>query len=141
MAVAYRSGAVNPSTNEVIYKDIPLNFLPHPVTKRINPIVNEKAISRAVRNLLLTNKYERPYKPNFGGNILALLFENMSPVLSIEVKDQIQNAIRIYEKRAILEDVRVIQKDDNNTLDITVVFRPSNNVDSVQLSFTVERIR
>lgn len=138
---AYRSGAVNPPITEVVYKDLPLSFIAHPVTKTVKPLTNEAAIKRAVRNLILTNNYERPYNPLFGGNIRALLFENFTRGLELELKDKIKNVVRIYEPRASLENVDVRANEDQNALFVEIVFRPENQVDSVNLSFTVERIR
>lgn len=138
---AYRSGAVNPATTEVIYKDLPLSFVAHPVTKTVKPLTNEAAIKRAVRNLILTNTYERPYNPLFGGNIRALLFELFTPALELELKDKIKNVIRIYEPRAILEGVDIRANEDQNSLFVQIVFRPENQLDSTILEFTVERIR
>lgn len=138
---AYRSGAVNPAITEVVYKDIPLNFIAHPVTKTIKPLTNEAAIKRAVRNLILTDTYERPYNPLFGGNVRAQLFENFTPSIVLELKDKIKNTIRIYEPRAILENVEIRANEDANALFIQIVFRPANQLDSVNIDFTVERIR
>lgn len=138
---AYKSGAVNPATNEIIYKDLPLAFVAHPLTRTIKSLTNETAIKRAVRNLILTNKYERPYNPLFGGNIRALLFEHFTPSLAIELKDRIKTVLRIYEPRAILEDIDIKINEDQNSLFIGIIFRPTNQVESVNLVFTVERIR
>jgi phage baseplate assembly protein W len=138
---AYRSGATNPPRKEVIYKDIPLNFIAHPVTKTLKPLTNEAAIKRAVRNLILTNTYEKPYTPLYGGNIRAQLFELFTKSLELELKDKIKNTIRIYEPRASIETIEVQANEDSNSLFIQIIFRPENQLTSVNLEFSVERIR
>jgi phage baseplate assembly protein W len=138
---SFRSGASNPPRNSVVYRDLPLNFISNPITKTIKPLKNEDAIKRAVRSLILTNKYERPYAPNYGGNITALLFENFTPALAVEIKERIKDIMTTYEPRAEVEAIDVTQNDDQNELRISIVFRPINQVDATELKFTVERIR
>jgi phage baseplate assembly protein W len=131
---------ISPTRSEVIFKDIPLNFIPHPVTKTINPLKNTDAIKQALKNLILTNHYETPYNPLFGGNIVAMLFENFNQALTNELKIQIKEVIKIYEPRAILENVIVKADEDRNNLSITIVFRPENQVNSLDFGFTVQRV-
>ena len=131
---------ISPTRSEVIFKDIPLNFIPHPVTKTINPLKNTDAIKQALKNLVLTNHYETPYNPLFGGNIVAMLFENFNQALTNELKIQIKEVIKIYEPRAILENVIVKADEDRSNLSITIVFRPENQVNSLDFGFTVQRV-
>ena len=65
---------ISPTRSEVIFKDIPLNFIPHPVTKTINPLKNTDAIKQALKNLILTNHYEKPFHPEIGCGVRELLF-------------------------------------------------------------------
>jgi phage baseplate assembly protein W len=138
---AFRSGAKNAPINEIVFKDLPLNFLAHPITKKINPLKNEDAIKRAVKNLILTNYYERPYNSFFGGNIIAQLFENFSPITRVSVEKAIKDAIDVYEPRVKFINAYVQANDDKNELIITIVFKIINQVDETELVFTVERIR
>ena len=131
----------NSLVNEVYYSDVPLNFIAHPVTKTIKPLENEDAIKRALRNLILTNNNELFYRPLYGGNITALLFENFSPSLVLEMKEQISECIAIYEERASIESIDINTNVDRKSISIAIVFRPINQVKSTTLSFTVERIR
>ena len=72
--------SIDPRRNEVVYKDLGLSFIPHPVTKNVGVLKNENAVKRAVRNLILTNKGEQVFDELYGGNITSLLFENITPV-------------------------------------------------------------
>ena len=67
--------SIDPRRNEVVYKDLGLSFIPHPVTKNVGVLKNENAVKRAVRNLILTNKGEQVFDELYGGHITALLFE------------------------------------------------------------------
>tara|TARA_R100000426_G_scaffold43201_2_gene33008 strand:- start:12978 stop:13400 length:423 start_codon:yes stop_codon:yes gene_type:complete len=138
---AYKSGAVNPKTNEVIFKDLGLSFTTHPVTKKLSVLTNEEAIKRAVRNLILTNNYERFYNPFFGGNITSYLFENFSPITKVSIEKSVKDAIEVYEPRVDLLDVDINQNDDRNELIVNIIFRPKNQLQQTRLNFTIERVR
>ena len=138
---AYKSGAASPKTNEVMFKDLGLNFIPHPVTKKLPILKNENAIKRAVRNLILTNNYERFYNPYFGGNITSYLFENFSAITKASIEKRIKDTVEVYEPRVDLLEVKVQQRDERNELTVDITFRPKNQIQQSQLSFTVERIR
>ena len=75
------------------FKDISFSFDPHPITKDLPVIINERAITRSVRNLVETILTERPFNPDLGSNIRKMLFENVTIPTSIEIKDQIENSI------------------------------------------------
>ena len=138
---AYKSGAVNPKTNEVIFKALGLSFTTHPVTKKLSVLTNEEAIKRAVRNLILTNNYERFYNPFFGGNITSYLFENFSPITKVSIEKSVKDAIEVYEPRVDLLDVDINQNDDRNELIVNIIFRPKNQLQQTRLNFTIERVR
>ena len=138
---AFRSGAVDPRRNEVVYKDLGLSFIPHPVTKNVSVLKNEDAIKRALRNLVLTNKGEKFFDELYGGNILGLLFENFTPVTEIDIEENIKNAIKTEEPRATVIDVEIIASPDTNNITINIIFRINDSPDLDSLTFTVERVR
>ena len=78
------------------FKDISFSFDPHPITKDLPVIINERAITRSVRNLVETILTERPFNPDLGSNIRKMLFENVTIPTSIEIKDQIENSILVF---------------------------------------------
>ena len=67
-----------PST-PVVYKDINLSFIKHPITGDITSVTNADAIKRSVKHLVLSNFNERPFEPHIGANVTALLFEQANP--------------------------------------------------------------
>lgn len=99
------------------------------------------AVKQAVKTLVQTNFYERPFQPFFGANVRALLFELADDETEIEVRDNIVRAIEQYEPRAEIVDVSVKSTPDANTLDVTIVFRIINSNELVTLRTSVTRLR
>ena len=104
------------------FKDISLSFLPHPVTKDLPVLVNERAIARSVRNLVETIPTERFFNPLIGTNIRASLFENFTRSTVMVIEDQIRNTIRNYEPRVGNIGIEAGAIQDLNQLEITVFF-------------------
>ena len=59
------------------FRDLDLSFNIHPVRKDVNVHKSERAVINSIKNLVLTNHYERPFQPELGSNIRRLLFENV----------------------------------------------------------------
>ena len=135
------SGALSPLTNELVFSDINVSFTPHPVTGKVTVLKNADAVKRAVRNLILTNQFEVPYEPLFGGNILALLFENSDPFVEYTAKQQVETAIRNFEPRAEVLEVKAQSNPDNNQFRIDISFFVVNQKDPVELTVNLERVR
>ena len=104
------------------FKDISLSFDPHPVTKDITVIANERAIVRSVRNLVETIPTERFFDSNLGTNIRELLFENMTASSVMIIEDMVRNTVRNYEPRVGDIGVEVDAVPDSNTLNVKVLF-------------------
>tara|TARA_R100001015_G_C4535639_1_gene100852 strand:+ start:72 stop:473 length:402 start_codon:yes stop_codon:yes gene_type:complete len=127
----------------VVYKDVDLLFDVHPVTRKINTLTNNRAISRALKTLVLTDKGERPYQPFLGGNIRSRLFDLASDGLQIEadIRQDIEDVIRNYEPRAELIDVFVDSNIDSNEITVSIKFRAVNQTDPEVVSFFLTRTR
>ena len=104
------------------FKDISLSFSPHPVTKDLPVLLNERAIVRSVRNLVETIPTERFFDPDLGTDIRASLFENFSATTVTIIEDQIRSTIRRYEPRVDDIGIEVDGLPDRNALDIKVIF-------------------
>jgi phage baseplate assembly protein W len=124
-----------------VYSDIDLSFTKHPITGDIAKKVNERAIVQSLKTLLLTNHYERPFRPLLGSGVRALLFEQVHPSNATLLKKEIQTLIQNYEPRVGVDDVVVNAKPDDNAYEITVRFFIFNKSEPVTLSFYLERIR
>tara|TARA_B100000927_G_C16415870_1_gene449238 strand:+ start:803 stop:1204 length:402 start_codon:yes stop_codon:yes gene_type:complete len=104
------------------FKDISLSFSPHPVTKDLPVLINERAIIRSVRNLVETIPTERFFDPNLGTDVRDTLFENFTRTQVTIIEDQIRETVRIYEPRVDQIGVEVIARPDDNNLDVKVLF-------------------
>lgn len=104
------------------FKDISFSFVPHPVTKDLPVLGNERAIARSVRNLVETIPTERFFQPFIGSDVRASLFENFDIDTADEIKDQIEETISIYEPRVDNVNVVINGQPDRNSLEVTVFF-------------------
>jgi phage baseplate assembly protein W len=123
------------------YVDLDLNFNIHPVRKDINKNVGDMAVINSIKNLISTNNYERLFNPMFGGNVRALLFENMDPVTALRMEKEITKMIENYEPRAILNSVTIVPQYETNAYDVKLKFRIVNRQEPVQITFQLERLR
>ena len=104
------------------FKDISLSFSPHPVTKDLPVLLNERAIVRSVRNLVETIPTERFFDSSLGTDIRASLFENFTATTVTIIEDQIRSTVRTYEPRVGDIGVEVDGLPDRNALDVKVIF-------------------
>ena len=104
------------------FKDISLSFSPHPVTKDLPVLVNERAISRSVRNLVETIPTERYFNSLIWTDIRDSLFENFTPLTVTVIEDQIRTTIANFEPRVNNVSIEVVGLPDQNTLEIKVLF-------------------
>ena len=123
------------------FKDLDLNFTIHPVKKDINTHKNEYAITNAVKNLILTNHYERPFQPEIGSNIRRLLFENVDPITGAQIEREITETIDNFEPRVQTSKVTVSPDPDNNGFKVELEFFVINNPNPITINFFLERIR
>ena len=104
------------------FKDISLSFEPHPVTKDLAILKNERAISRSIRNIVETIPNERYFDPDFGSDVRSSLFENIDFGIVGVVESQILESIANYEPRVDNVQVEVLPEYDNNALEVTVIY-------------------
>ena len=103
-------------------KDISFSFSPHPVTKDLPVLLNERAIVRSVRNLVETIPTERFFDSTLGTDIRASLFENFNATTVTIIEDQVRSTIRRYEPRVDDIGVEVDGLPDRNALEVKVIF-------------------
>ncbi len=104
------------------FKDISLSFSPHPVTKDLPVLTNERAIVRSVRNLVETIPTERFFNSLLGTDIRGSLFENFSRTTVNVIEDQIRDSVRNFEPRVRNIGIEVTSFPDDNTFEIKVLF-------------------
>ena len=124
------------------FKDISLSFSPHPVTKDIPVLVNERAIARSVRNLVETMHTERFFNPLIGTDVRESLFENFSRTTTYIMEDQIRETITNFEPRITNLQVDVTGRPDMNEIEIKVLFDINGlDVPTQSFSFLLEPTR
>ena len=124
-----------------IYADLNLSFTKNPATKDVARIFDVQAIKRAVKNIILTNKYEKPFNSDFGCNLRGFLFENITEPLLVIIKDRVAMAIEKYEPRVSVEDVVVKEDIDKNGINIMVSFLINGTEAPVSVSTFLQRVR
>jgi phage baseplate assembly protein W len=125
----------------VIYSDFFTDFSRSSDTGQLNRKTNENAVKQAIRNLLLTDHYERPFQPEMGSNLRSLLFEPFTAATEIRAKTYIEEVFDNYEPRAELIRTVINADMDNNKLLVSIYFRIINTTEPVALNITLERTR
>ena len=124
------------------FKDISLSFEPHPITKDLPVLINERAIARSVRNLVETIPTERPFNPFLGSDVRSSLFEFVDYGTASNIKDQIETSVKNWEPRIDNLVVNVDPQPDNNAFDCTVIFDIIGlDVPTQQFTFLLEATR
>lgn len=127
--------------NTRTFSDLDLNFTAHPVTKDVVRKYDEEAIKAAVKNLVLTQNYERPFHSEIGSQIRGLLFEPVSPMLNVLLKRAIADTIINFEPRVKLNEVLVTISPDNNEVYVSIYFTIINTTKPLQVSLVLTRTR
>ena len=104
------------------YVDLDLFFGKKSSNSDIQDLTNVKAVKRSIRNLILTNHFEKPFHPEIGSGVRDMLFENMTPVTSHILARKIEDVILNFEPRARLVGVRAEPILDRNTYEVTIEF-------------------
>ena len=124
-----------------IYQDLNLDFQQNTATKDIQKITDVEAVKRSVRNLINLNHYEKPFHPEIGSNLRAMLFENMTPQINALISKQIEQLIQNYEPRARLVQARTVPLFDRNAYAVTINFQVVNSPEPVVVEQLLERLR
>ena len=137
------SQATNESTRSAkIYKDLNLFFQKNSSDKDINKVTDVQAVKRSIRNLVLTNHYERPFHPEIGCGVREILFELMTPLSAHLLTRKVEEVITQYEPRAQLVGVKATPDLDRNAYELTIEFYVLNApTELVDLTVLLERLR
>ena len=123
-----------------IYSDLDLFLRPHPVTGDIVTKKDTDAIKRSLRNIVLTNKFERPFKPNFGGSVRNMLFELDSTRNVRRFKKDLVQLIEALEPRVY--NVNVETGDvDANELNVQIFYSIRNGLPNQSAEYIITRAR
>lgn len=127
--------------NTRIFSDLDLNFTAHPVTKDITRRYDENAVKSALKNLVQTANYERPFHSEIGSQIRSLLFEPSSPLLAQTLRQAIIDLVTNFEPRVRLLEVYTSFTPDNNSLSVRIDFTIVNTTQPLTVDILLERTR
>ena len=124
------------------FKDISAIFEVNPLNDDLIALKNSNAIARSIRNLIFTNRGDKPFKPFLGSRVTQMLFDPMDPMSSTAIKAEIERTINNFEPRVKLEKVEVTPDYDGNQYDVLIKYQIIGiDVDTQQLSFALELTR
>jgi phage baseplate assembly protein W len=127
--------------NTKSFTDLNLLFTASPSTGDITKKVDEEAIKSSLRNLISTRNYERPFHPEIGCQLFSLLFENLTSVTTQVLRKTIIDVINKFEPRVLVLNVKLSESEDQNNLDVTIIFKIINTERPVTLNTSIQRVR
>ena len=130
------------SRSAQLYSDLDLFFGKNNSDKDVNIVYDVQAVKRSIRNLVLTNQYEKPFHPEIYSGVRGMLFELMTPTTAVILARQVEDVIENFEPRARLVGVSAYPDLDRNAYEVTVEFYIVNApTELIELTLALERIR
>jgi|TARA_X000001316_G_C922305_1_gene37381 phage baseplate assembly protein W len=143
-AFSIEDGNLNTSsistTKSVVYTDLDLFFSPKP-SGDVYKKQDVAAVKQSVKNILMTNFMEKPFNPEYGGNLNSFLFELDTTVEADILRDQIFETISLHEPRALMREVFISLDPEKNNIYVTINFQVLNSVEPVSLELSLTRLR
>jgi phage baseplate assembly protein W len=128
------------TSRNILWSDFSLSMIPSVFTKDITRLTDLDALSQSVKNLILTRRGERPFSPNLGSDIYALLFEPIDKFTSIDMRDAIIETLANYEPRVDIIDLVVSGEEDKNRYSVTLAYKAKNEEVAREISFYLDRV-
>ena len=122
------------------YSDLDLSLTLHPIRKDIVPLKDDQALKNSVKNLILTNFYERPFQFELGANLRGLLFEPADAITELALEDNIKRVLK-KEPRIKTTEVEVVDLADQNSYRISVKFLIKQFDSSSSIEIVLRRLR
>ena len=123
------------------YSDLNLNFNKNPATKDVAKLKDVEAVKRAVRNLILTNRFERPFHPEIGSSVRGLLFEPITPLTSLNLQRKVEEVLNNFEPRIRLVQILSRPDADLNRYALKISFYVVGTPQPVTVETFLERLR
>ena len=123
------------------WRDLDLSLKIHPIRKDIIPLKDDAAIKNAVKNLLVSNFYERPFQDDLGANLRGLLFEPAGLITTLNIKDNIKTVLRKYEPRVAVTSISVNNLENENSYQIIVNFNIKEYDSASGVEIVLRRLR
>jgi len=142
MAIVIRTNKSTPQiSKKIVYSDFYNNFDKQDIKNDIKVLENEESIKTSIKNLLFTDRGERFFNPTFGSDIKKMLFENFTASTEQVTKDLIKTAIKNFEPRVDVIDLKVLGNPDKNSMSLTLLFSVINKSEIVTLELILNRVR
>jgi hypothetical protein len=123
------------------YSDLDLDFIAHPLTGDVVKKTGPDAVARSIRNLILTNFYDRPFRSFIGSSSQKMLFDNVSSMTAINLETAITQVIENFEPRAKIIGVKAVVSEDGNGYSVRIAFGVNNRPEPYQVTIFLQRIR
>lgn len=123
------------------WRDLDLSLKIHPIRKDIIPLKDDAAIKNAVRNLLVSNFYERPFQDDLGANLRGLLFEPAGIITTIQLRDSIRRVLNKYEPRIAVTSIDITDLSQDNSYKIKVKFKIKEYDSAEAVEIILRRLR
>lgn len=136
-----KTGSVSITSRRKGYSDINLSLQLHPTRKDIIPLKDDAALKNAVKNLVLTSYYERPFHPELGGGVRGLLFEPADAITEIALREAIESVLVDHEPRINMVNVDIKNEADRNSYRITIGFNIKQDDSQAEVEILLRRLR
>jgi len=136
-----KTGNVSITSRRKGYTDLNLSLQLHPTRKDIIPLKDDAAVKNAVKNLILTSHYERPFHPELGGGIRGLLFEPADAITEIALNDAIKRVLVDHEPRINKIKIFIEDQADRNAYRISISFNIKQDDSQAEVEILLRRLR
>jgi len=123
------------------FRDLDLSLKIHPIRKDIIPLKDDNAIKNAVRNLLISNFFERPFQPSLGANLRGLLFEPAGGITEMNLRENIERVLIRHEPRIEVIQIIIKNLEDQNAYNCVVVFKIKEDDTEESVEIILRRLR
>jgi phage baseplate assembly protein W len=138
----YDAGSLNKSKRATKqYRDLDLDFGRNSVTNDVNKLTDIEAVKRSVRNLINTSHFDRPFHPEIGSSVRAMLFEPMTPLTALNLQRKVQEVLINFEPRIKLVQIVANPNIDKNSFDLRIYFYIIGSNDLIEVQTFLERLR
>ena len=137
-------GINNANVDTYIYRDLSLFFTPNPVSGDVTMVTDVQDIKRSVRNLVMINRFEKPFHPEVASHVRDLLFERFTPITFNLLRNRIETVLENYEPRVSVTDIEIDDSGramDNNELNVRIFFTLRNDPQIQSVDILLERVR
>jgi len=138
----YDAGSLNKSKRATKqYRDLDLDFGRNSVTNDVNKLTDIEAVKRSIRNLINTSHFDRPFHPEIGSSVRAMLFEPMTPLTALNLQRKVQEVLINFEPRIKLVQIVSNPNIDSNSYDLRIYFYVIGSNDLIEVQTFLERLR